>query len=64
MSTINETTAVLANVVQLASDTLLEVLGPDVAHSIGDQQITATSVKSLIKAEVLRSGLINEVTNV
>lgn len=60
MSQTSKTAAVVANVIQLASDTLVETLGPDVAHQIGDEKITAGSIKSLIKAEIVRAGLVKE----
>lgn len=61
MSQVSENAAVVANAIQLSSDIILQVLGPDVAHRIGDEEVTSGALKSLVKAEIMKTNLVKEV---
>lgn len=56
--------ATLANLIQFSSDVLVEVIGPDVAHEINGEKINPVSLKSLIKAELIASGVVGAVADV
>lgn len=56
--------ATLANLIQFASDVLVEVIGPDVAHEVNGEKITPASLKILIKAELMAAGVVGVESNV